>query len=97
MVMLFQINLCIMNVNLTRVDEKLDLSTILSHASKVKNQFKKPLISILELFEKRNNGEENIYVLAPIEILSSEPIYDEYSDELEERPFESVFTEIFSN
>ena len=40
---------------------------------------------------------EKIYVLAPIGILSSKPIYDEYSDEFEERPFESVFTESFSN
>ena len=84
MVMLFQINLSIMNVNLTQVDEKLDLSTILFHASKVEKQFENPLISILEMFEKSNNGEEKIYVSAPIEILSSEPIYDEYSDELEE-------------
>ena len=51
------------------------------------------MISILEPFENRNNGEENIYVSAPIEILSSEPIYDE----LEERPFESVFTKVLSN
>ena len=49
------------------------------------------------MFEKSNNGEEQISVLAPIEILSSEPIYDEYLDELEEWTFESVFIEIFSN
>ena len=55
------------------------------------------MISILELFERSNKGEEKIYVSVPIEILSSETLYDEYSDELEEWPFESVFTEIFSN
>ena len=73
-------------------DEKLDLSTILSHASKVEKKFEEPLISSLELFEKSNNGEKNIYVSACFKILSCEPIYDEYSDEMEERPFESVFT-----
>ena len=37
------------------------------------------------------------FVSASMEILSSDPIYDEYSDELEKRPFESTCTEVFSN
>ena len=55
------------------------------------------MVSILEpKFKKRNNGEEKIYVSTPMEILSSEPIYDEYSNEFEKRPFESVCIKFFS-
>ena len=73
------------------------MSTIFSPASKIEKQFEEPLVSILEpKFKNINNGEEKIYVSASMEILSSDPIYDEYSDKLEKRPFESTCIEFFS-